>query len=68
MRRPLRRPLQGPQQGPQQEHQEPPPPRDNRGPQLEAGGSAVRHSASLQGNQRKAMLLRLSGMKILGSG
>lgn len=43
-------------------------PKSNMGPQLEAGGSAVRHGASLQGNQRKAMLLRLAGMKILGSG
>ena len=68
MRRPLRRPL-GPQQDPQQDPQEElERPKSNMGPQLEAGGSAVRHSASLQGNQRKAMLLRLSGMKILGSG
>lgn len=43
-------------------------PKSNMGPQLEAGGSAVRHGASIQGNQRKAMLLRLSGLKILGSG
>lgn len=45
-----------------------PKPRSNMGPQLEAGGSAVRHGASLQGNQRKAMLLKVSGMKIAGSG
>jgi hypothetical protein len=48
--------------------QEPPMVGSNLGPQLEAGGAAIRQGAALQGNQRKAMLLRLSGMKILGSG
>jgi len=61
------RPLAGQQQWSPQE-QIPEKPKSNLGPQLEAGGSAIRQGASLQGNQRKAMLLRIAGMKIPGSG
>ena len=46
----------------------PPKPLSNRGPSLETGGGAVRQGASLQGQQRKAMLMKLAGLKILGSG
>lgn len=44
------------------------PPKSNLGPSLDAGGGAIRQGASLQGNQRKAMLMRMQGMKISGSG